>query len=51
MRTGKTLCYKTGQIMCSLHLGNAEVDKLETSGIFALAVRFVESLYYCSDAM
>ena len=32
-------------------LEDAEVDKLAESGVFALAVRSVESLYYCSDAM
>ena len=32
-------------------LGDAEVDRLADAGIFALAVRSVESLYYCSDAI
>lgn len=32
-------------------LDDAAVDKLAEAGIFALAVRSVESLYYCSDAM
>lgn len=32
-------------------LDDAAVDKLAGAGIFALAVRSVESLYYCSDAM
>ena len=32
-------------------LEHAAVDKLAGAGIFALAVRSVESLYYCSDAM
>lgn len=30
---------------------DAEVDKLAEAGIFALGVRSVESLYYCSDAI
>ena len=32
-------------------LDDAAVDKLAEAGIFALAVRSVESLYYCTDAM
>ena len=32
-------------------LDDAAVDKLAEAGIFALPVRSVESLYYCSDAM
>ena len=32
-------------------LDDAAVDKLARAGIFALAVRSIESLYYCSDAM
>ena len=32
-------------------LDDAEVDRLANMGIFALAVRSVESLYYCSDAI
>ena len=32
-------------------LDDAAVDKLAEAGIFALAVRSVESLYYCSEAM
>ena len=32
-------------------LDDAAVEKLAMEGIFALAVRSVESLYYCSDAM
>ena len=32
-------------------LDDAEVDRLADAGIFALAVRSVESLYYCSDAI
>ena len=32
-------------------LDGAAVNKLAEAGIFALAVRSVESLYYCSDAM
>ena len=32
-------------------LDDAEVDRLADMGIYALAVRSVESLYYCSDAI
>ena len=32
-------------------LDDAAVDKLAEAGIFALAVRSVESLYYCTDAI
>ena len=32
-------------------LDDAAVERLTEAGIFALAVRSVESLYYCSDAM
>ena len=32
-------------------LNDAAVERLTKAGIFALAVRSVESLYYCSDAM
>ena len=32
-------------------LDDSAVDKLAEAGIFALAVRSVESLYYCSDAV